>query len=201
MAQTPPFLLNGCIYLDAKTPCGQDFYGYPVESQIYPTYQNFAGQMTNLSNPQILTDRFAELYGCTNTNGALLKAMESVRFIQSFWCSEVVYYALAGFDGAPAGCQAPRGMPGIRPFGPVLCEEQCSLASKGLINILQSRALCPNPTEEARLRITLYDKYCSDMTSAISRNDVGQGGCIKGTESDLKYCGELNLHDAILFKM
>jgi hypothetical protein len=189
--QSPPFELNNCIYLDGQTPCGADFYGYPVEKEIYPTYGNFSSAIDSLSDPDQLSARFAAIYGCV-AGTPLLTAMRNVRFVQSFWCSEVVYYALAGFQDRPAQCAAPTGTPGIRPFGPILCEAQCTLASKGLIDILSSPELCPSPTNDNLLRRQLYAQYCADMNGANSRN-TGVGvneTCIRGTQSDLKWCGE-----------
>jgi hypothetical protein len=189
MALTPPVILDQCVYLDEKTACGPEFYGAPVEASIYPSYEDFQEQMTSLSDPQFLANRFAERYGCVASDN-LIRAMNQVRYVRSFWCSAMTYYALAGYSPNPPTCKAPTGIVDFRPFGPLLCAEQCSEASTGLINILKDPVLCPNPNSENTARVLLYERYCIDMSNAMSGNDVGKEACIKGTPRDLQLAGE-----------
>ncbi|KAJ3402556.1 hypothetical protein HDV05_008387 [Chytridiales sp. JEL 0842] len=207
MALTPPFTLNDCIYLDAASACGSEFYGSPIEAIIYPTYSNFTTTITQLSDPLFLANRFAERYGCLN-NDAMKDRMRSVRYIQGFWCSELVYYALAGFpptidaQGVGRGrCRPPQGIPDFRPWGPLQCQQQCSMASGGLNSILSDPALCPNLNEEGRTRINLYTQFCTDMGNAERRGDNvvpgKEGSCIRGSDRDIQFAGYADAETAL----
>jgi hypothetical protein len=210
---TPPATTpdNNCVVLDASSPCGADYYGYPMERFIYPTYQDLVSAISSSTDPSTLGIIFEQRYGCVNSQ-AIVNAFAQVKYLTSFWCSSSLYYSLNGFPQTDVINSAKRincttnpteyavvnSSPSqLRPRGPIQCTEQCNEASTGLVNILQNPTFCPNLNAAGRERIARYQQICIDPVAAIPGNvppsDPTAGGCIAGTTKERQLCGELDL--------
>ncbi|KAJ3413055.1 hypothetical protein HDV05_008576 [Chytridiales sp. JEL 0842] len=180
---TPPFVSNDCLYIDEKTPCGVELYGYPVHTLAFANYTFFSEEIARASNPTTLAARFTR-FGCVN-GPDLVAALEKVRYLPTFWCTSNIFYGLAGFMNTVPPCPAPTGAEGNKRFGPLMCQAQCDQTSQALIEVLNNRQLCPTLNNDGLARAQLYARYCADMGPRVSEN----GGCINSLQSEVPFCG------------
>ncbi|KAJ3415591.1 hypothetical protein HDV05_004642 [Chytridiales sp. JEL 0842] len=179
---TPPFVSNDCLYIDEKTPCGVELYGYPVHTQAFANYTFFSEEIARASNPTTLAARFTR-FGCVN-GPDLVAALERVRYLPTYWCTSNILYGLAGFNNLTA-CPAPSGAEGNKRFGPLMCQAQCDQTSKALIDVLNNPQLCPTLNNDGVGRAQLYARYCTDMGARVAEN----GGCINSLQTEVPFCG------------
>jgi hypothetical protein len=87
-SNNPPFTntATGCIYLDDKTPCGPDYYGYPIKTGILPGFSDYPSLVEVLSTATTPA-------GIANTFSCAINAIEQqvndLRYQTSFICAKV----------------------------------------------------------------------------------------------------------------
>ncbi|KAJ3061149.1 hypothetical protein HK102_009220 [Quaeritorhiza haematococci] len=179
-AQAPP--AGGCTILDANTPCGRNWDGYPILSSVFPTVADFSNFVqTRFIDDAAVTAAFRDQQGCSGANLPNLVALR--RYHVGFWCARIVD------DAIREGCQF---VPTIPPQGPILCQEPCAQVMTSLKAIVENPDVCPatgNQTiAEARSGlVSTFQSYCDAWGPRIAQNG---GLCTNGTANEEGSCGK-----------
>lgn len=200
MAQQLPYTdqASGCIYLDDKSPCGPDYYGYPIKggpSAIIPglpgDYSGLTTFLNEVNNPQISAKNIADPFKCQADQ--IAPAVTALRYQVSTFCAQLVLWSLLPsntlvYPNATTrggGCILPTisGTP-LKPDGPLLCKEQCDIGVNGFANIIKDSELCTD-SDKANGRIARSEAVCSSFGGRTAEN----GGCLAAVQSELSTCG------------
>jgi hypothetical protein len=93
MSLQPPFkdAASNCIYLDEKTPCGPEYYGYPIKGGLIPDFPNdydaLVQFLASINNASYTVRGISEQYSCQAD--VILPQMSSMRYQTSFLCAKV----------------------------------------------------------------------------------------------------------------
>lgn len=188
MSQTP----TGCITLDASTPCGPAYAGWPVPdypgAENYHNVADFSKFVTeNWGGTNKQFQSFVTSQGCTASN---ISGQQSLRYQMSFWCSFIVTDALK-YSNLP-NCRAPANKV---PASIMPCADKCTLAGDTLRSFFDSSAC--GLTTDAKINndrtaaVNLIRQHCSTtVATAIGRNP---GSCLNGIPVEEPNCGEYSI--------
>jgi hypothetical protein len=77
----------GCTYLDDKSPCGEDYYGYPIKGSLIPgSPKDYPAIVSYLSS---FSSRYSETYTCSANT--IAPQVEELRYQTSLTCAKVRY--------------------------------------------------------------------------------------------------------------
>jgi hypothetical protein len=78
----------------------------------------------------------------------------------------------------------------LLPNGPLLCKEECDIASSGLAKIIREPGLCKNITALQSQMATCDAFYAASLKQ--------NGACLFAVESDINFCGKRRLCSVML---
>ena len=92
---------TGCIYLDDKSPCGMQYYGYPIKGGIFPGFPtDYAGVvkvLTGLNDAETIRGQLASAFQCNimaestiSESESIKKGVQSLRYQVSTFCAKVM---------------------------------------------------------------------------------------------------------------
>ncbi|KAJ3036573.1 hypothetical protein HDV00_002533 [Rhizophlyctis rosea] len=183
----PPPPPPTCLNLDASTPCGPSFAGWPI--QKYPGMEN----LTAFS--QYVTDQwggtisqyqsFAKYQRCGPFDGVF----PPLRYQQSIWCALMVVTALQTGE-KELSCRPPTdgNIASILP-----CEDVCAIAGESLERFFGSEA-CPKDTTHGavaarRGAMRMLRGFCSAIVrSEVVNAPTGEGRCLAGAGVEAENC-------------
>eukprot|EP00842_Homolaphlyctis_polyrhiza_P005944 jgi/Hompol1/6350/HPOL_002030-RA len=169
-----------CFVLDASSPCGSDYAGFPVAPDansvdLTSFTANMVNQIENLDN---VARQFVSNYGCAPV---VRPALDVMRFQVSLFCSLLVNDALT------RGCTPSDSS---RPLtGPLLCAAQCQQAVNTFQSVLANTTACPaiaptSPSNVARSSdVATFQSYCAKVQT------LPNAYCTLGAPLERNTCG------------
>ncbi|KAJ1553501.1 hypothetical protein HK405_007729 [Cladochytrium tenue] len=185
-----PYQSGNCLYLDGNTPCGSAFYGYPIYtgSTPYSDYDTFVAFIKDTLNTTYTADSFASKYGCASTSStSLTDAVSEIRYMASYLC---FYYVTGTLEGNYCALPTVAGSgTSLYTYGPLLCNDQCDLASSSYSSVILNQSLCPGEggtnftvnqnrykTQDLALKgcASQTDSCCTELVAAASSSAAAQ---------------------------
>ncbi|KAJ1557907.1 hypothetical protein HK405_014876 [Cladochytrium tenue] len=196
MVATFPNQNGTCLYLDAATPCGTDYLGYPVytgDGMPFSNYSSWVSFLNQEVNATYVATILAQKYDCASTATIdLVTTVSDLRYQLSYLCSAYVVLAITNKCALPSSDDI--GGAVVHPYGPLLCSDKCDLAASTYSNLLLNNDVCPGPggtnfsTNQAT--VAFFKSACTTGSSLYSQND---NYCIPGVSGTLldeaTYCG------------
>ncbi|KAI9339157.1 hypothetical protein DFJ73DRAFT_569250 [Zopfochytrium polystomum] len=186
----PPFVQNGCLYLDDQSPCGPDYYGYPVATQplsglAFTDYASFNSFVKARFDEPTIEAAIHNAYGCSATpTFDLADAINSMRFQITYYCANLVAVALSSQQ-----CSLlPVASTTQYPLGPLVCQSSCDLSSASYSRILLNSDVCTNQTA-ATARSVSFANECTTIASLLPNNNNYCLDGVSGSPNEKLYCG------------
>ncbi|KAJ3106713.1 hypothetical protein HDU96_008134 [Phlyctochytrium bullatum] len=210
LAQQPSTAVPaGCFALSASSVCGPEYEGYRLmerassssTSPAYSTESQFNDWVNaNIASDAAFASHWVNTLGCAQ--GPMDRAIPTLRFRVSFWCSRDV--ALS------------RDRCGNRDDGPMLCKDQCAMLSQRAISIIDDASICPatgnqNLSSQRTAIKKVYQDFCAIGPGAAVANatavasptmSVGSATpttCSAGFGAESRYCGYFSESEAQTF--
>ncbi|KAJ3326714.1 hypothetical protein HDU76_012706 [Blyttiomyces sp. JEL0837] len=166
-----------CFTISANSLCGPDYAGLPAPIAAFATEDAMNAFLQTTIDTTALTSKFIDREGCTSATPAYFQS--NFRYQLSYWCSKILV------DAIHANCGPPPGLP-------ILCSEQCTIASGSVSAIVNNPNLCPasgNATINANRNdvVQRFMTQCSDSNTVINANNGGT--CVKGVPAEISNCG------------
>ncbi|KAI9331298.1 hypothetical protein DFJ73DRAFT_765099 [Zopfochytrium polystomum] len=171
----PPFVQGDCLYLDEKTACGADYFGYPISLKTagVADYASFVSTFNNYADATWTTNFISSWYGCPN-DAKLSSSVNTMRFTLSSICATLVLSSIQ------SGCQVATN---YKPYGPLLCSTECGDYDSDMSAIIENSA-CTNTTNAAG-KVSRMNDFCTASSSLTTAN----GGCLAGIAAEKAFCG------------
>jgi hypothetical protein len=188
--------VSGCIYLDDASPCGPEYYGYPIKGNLIPGFPANYSELANYISLFGSTDKsavdIASAFKCQVSQ--IADQVAGLRYQTSFLCSNLVLWSLLPTSGpaypnAPfngGGCPLPSIVgSALKANGPLICKEQCDIVASGIQNIIGDASICTD-TAAVSLKLVKDRQACDAYVGFTSES----GGCLAGIAKELNLCGE-----------
>ncbi|KAI9343446.1 hypothetical protein DFJ73DRAFT_961132 [Zopfochytrium polystomum] len=190
---TVPYVTSDgkCLYLDDQSPCGPQYYGYPVATSVqvaslgFSDYASFVARMNSFVNATNVGSSFASQYSCQSTPSYdLQEAVSAMRYQMTYYCGNYVLATLANklCDLLPVAGTT------LHPYGPLICQPSCDAASKWYSGIILNSTVCTNQTITAS-KVQSFEKSCNQTASFTTNNDNFCVTGLTGLVDELDFCG------------